>query len=89
MRYSIVVQRKDKVLKTFGPPPLEVDILRLGDQERRLVGLSAKWNYERVVLEATGDIRCNLDFVSYALLFDRDWVGNKENLAGTVSQSGF
>jgi hypothetical protein len=80
VRYGILIQSKNEFAKTFSPASLENDVLCLGDQERGLVGLDAKGDYERVIFEIPGNFRSNLDFIADALLLDRRRVGNKKNL---------
>ena len=80
------VQRVEKLGQSAGPAALEVDVLRMRDQKRRLEGSKTQRNDEFLVADLARHVRGDLDFIADALFVDRARVSDEEDFGSSISQ---
>src|SRR5258707_2256257 len=81
-----LVQGRQKLGQTRRPAALEIDVLSMSDQERRLERGKAQRNDELRVSNLPRHIGSDLNFVADALLVDGTGVRHKQDFADPAPQ---
>ena len=85
----LFLQERQQLAESGRPTSAKVYVLSLSYQERRLIRLESKRDYECIILECSGDFGRNLYFISNTLFVDRDRICDQEHFQRSIAKRQF